>query len=341
MEPLGKHTIFATGGYSIPDYNNSFFLVSYVNRQLHPEFFLNIYRRNFGGQFYDNGFLLNINTGAEAGAVIPLDIFDRPFRYASLMLKLSVFNTEPSSVLELETNTLGMPEPVVGRQTNLMLSFTMSEKRNFAGSRIHPLQGWGVRARLTGSARVLYSDTRFIKPEITAYHIFPAPGRHRIFLYGRAIAILGDDFPQNFIGLSRFDDISIDLPFEGGTFFNPESERVRGYRAYTLGDRFVFSTLEYRTPFLPGLETTILGLISLDETTLALFGDAGFVWNSGTMDGNGYAYERQIGTGVELKNLLRFGPLQIVHSVGIAQPVDALFERDYDLYYRVRATVPF
>ena len=50
---------------------------------------------------------------------------------------------------------------------------------------------------------------------------------------------------------------------------------------------------------------------------------------------------KRAGAGVELKNVMSFGGLRILHSLGVAQPVKDFGDDEYELYYRVRAVVPF
>jgi hypothetical protein len=45
---------------------------------------------------------------------------------------------------------------------------------------------------------------------------------------------------------------------------------------------------------------------------------------------------------MEVKNQVGIGPFNFVHSLGIAQPAGKLFsDGDYDLYYQIKASVPF
>jgi outer membrane protein assembly factor BamA len=94
-------------------------------------------------------------------------------------------------------------------------------------------------------------------------------------------------------------------------------------------------------PVLPSLDTTILGgLLNLGESTLTFFADAGVVWD--VQIPSGRSTEKRLGTGMEIKNQVGIGPLKFVHSLGIAQPAGDLFsDRDYDLYYQIKASVPF
>jgi outer membrane protein assembly factor BamA len=94
-------------------------------------------------------------------------------------------------------------------------------------------------------------------------------------------------------------------------------------------------------PFFPSLQTSILsGFVRLEESSLAIFADGGVVWNVETPAS--VDTDKRLGAGIELKNRLGLGPFTFTHSLGIAQPHDKLFSRHtYDLYYRVKASVPF
>jgi outer membrane protein assembly factor BamA len=116
-----------------------------------------------------------------------------------------------------------------------------------------------------------------------------------------------------------------------------DTERVRGYRRYALGNRLLFGTLEYRIPLISSLRTNLLGVVSLGSVAGALFIDGGLVWTGAHYDD---AISR-VGVGAELKNALRLGPLGISHAVGFAQPSKELATESYEVYYRIRTTVPF
>ena len=75
--------------------------------------------------------------------------------------------------------------------------------------------------------------------------------------------------------------------------------------------------------------------------TFSLFSDAGVVWNP--VGGERVAKtEERWGAGVEIKNELRLFGVGISHAAGVAQPAQELFtDGEYDLYYRVRAVIPF
>jgi hypothetical protein len=166
-------------------------------------------------------------------------------------------------------------------------------------------------------------------------------GLQRFYVYGRYQQQWGAPLPQDFIGFSRYDNISLILPGEVPLELFSEAERVRGYRSFIAGNKVAFASLEYRIPFLPSLETTVLGIVDFGATSISLFTDAGFVWDAGFDEGT-LGREDRWGAGAELKNALNLFGINIAHSLGIAQPAQELFtDADYDLYYRVRASVPF
>jgi outer membrane protein assembly factor BamA len=160
-------------------------------------------------------------------------------------------------------------------------------------------------------------------------------------MHARFQAQWGNPLPQNFIGFSRYDNINLNLPGEVPFVLFNEAERVRGYREFVAGKQVAFGSLEYRIPFLPSLETRILGLVELGSTALALFTDAGAVWDARFTDGT-TGTETRWGAGAEIKNRITLASIGFTHALGIAQPAQELFtDADYDLYYRVRAVVPF
>ena len=161
-------------------------------------------------------------------------------------------------------------------------------------------------------------------------------GLHRLYLYGKAQALSGTSFNQDRPGFARFDDIQITAPLFGTIAFS-DADRVRGFREFAYGNQVLFGSAEYRIPFLPSLQTSILGFLSLGSTTISAFVDAGGVWN----DGDPVA--QRIGLGAEVKNAVTIGgAFKIMHAVGVAQAAPDFGSSDhYEIYYRVRTTIPF
>jgi WD40 repeat protein len=336
-EPLGKHLFALTGSLSIPTpRENSFVLASYINNQWVPSINLNAYSLLPSVQAYGDTFLADGLTGGDLSFDWPIDLGLKPYTATRFEVRARYLRIEPLNESDFQGASPMLPAPAEGRQADLRLSFVRKRLRPYADNLIHPLDGHGWRLEASGGARVLGGDTEFVRGEVSTFAVLPAFGLQRLYVYGRAAAILGDVFPQHRVGFSRFDDLQITAP-EVGLLSFVDADRVRGYRAFALGNRMAFGTVEYRMPVAPSLQTTVLGVVSLGATTLALFADGGMVWQDRLQ------LTRRLGVGAEVKNVLVLGgALQIAHAIGIGQPYDGLgTDRNYDLYYRLRAALPF
>jgi hypothetical protein len=337
-EPLGKHTINVGGSLSFTEPGTgSEAVATYVNRQLYPTIALTAFSASASARIYGNDLLVEDRTGGEVTVRWPLDWRVRPYVSTSVSARLRYADIEPLDPGDF-TSALGpLSPPRAGQQASLRLQFTRRKRPPYRHTLVHPLDGWGVRLRTTGAAEVLGGDSSFLRGDVAGYRLVPGIGEHRFFLYGRLQAQTGAAFPQDYIGLSRYD--AVELPLPGAVPLSlGDAERVRGYRSYVLGNRVAFGSIEYRMPLAPSLRTEILGLVSLGKTTLSAFVDGGLVWNDGNF-GDGV---RQAGTGLELKNALRLFGFRIGHALGVAQPTTALGTRDdVQLYYRVQTALPF
>lgn len=337
VEPLGKHLVSVAGVVSAPSPEESLLAATYVNNQFYPTLMLSLYRLPGSTRFYGNELLVEHYLGGELGAYWPLDWRARPFTRTTFGARLRYADVEPLNGDAFERLADDLPLPQGGRQADLQLSLARTKQRPYRDNIVHPLDGLGVRAQVTLSGRVLGAGTEFLRGDVAAYGVFPGLGLNRFFLYGRAQAQTGTALPQDVLGFSRRDDVQLAIPG-----FVPLSiggaERVRGYRQYALGNRVLFGSLEYRVPILDDLQTTVLGLLSLGATSLAAFADAGMVWTDAAFS----EADRRVGVGVELKNALEIGGFEIAHALGVAQQAAQVGTRDaYDVYYRVRAAVPF
>lgn len=333
LEPLGKHLFAFAGSVSIPSFQDeSIFQASYVNNTWYPTLQFSGYRFPGASRIYGNELLVENLFGGQVDVVWALDWFEKPYARSSFTGRLRYVDVDP-----FDTDALRLPVPEKGQEADLQVGWTYSRQRPYRYNIIHPLDGVGLRAQVTAATNVFGADTEYIRGDLSAYIILPGLGMHRLFLYGRAQAQAGTPLAQNILGFSRYDDIQLAIPG-----FLPvslgDAERVRGYRSYALGNRVLFGSVEYRMPFIPSLQTHILGLVSLGNTTLSAFMDAGAVWNDAAFD----AGIQRIGVGLELKNVVRIADLfSILHAVGIAQPASDFGDTDeYDLYYRIRASVP-
>ncbi|MEF8865326.1 MAG: hypothetical protein V5A20_06140 [Salinibacter sp.] len=336
-EPLGTHTLNAGGRLSFTEPGTkSEVVASYLNRQLDPTIELAVFSASSSARIYGRDLLVEDRTGGDLAARWPLDWRVRPYVSTTVSARLRYADLDPLD--RGDFTSLGpLSPPQAGQQASLRLQFTRRKRPPYRHALVHPVDGWGLRLRATGAAEVLGGDTSFLRGDVAGYHLLPSVGTHQLYLYGRLQAQTGSSFPQDYVGLSRYD--AIDLPLPGAVPLSlGDAERVRGHRQYVLGNRVAFGRVEYRMPLASSLRTEVLGLIGLGHTTLSAFVDGGMVW-SGRDVGGGV---RQMGTGLELKNALRLGGFKVGHALGLAQPTTALGTReDVRVYYRVQTALPF
>ncbi len=338
IEPLGKHLIGVAGGVSFgAPRERSFVLASYVNNVFYPTLSLNLFRFPELASYYGEDVLREDFIGGDVSLRWPLDWSDHPYVAERFSLRLRYAKVTPLNPEDFATLD-ELPRPEAGRQAELRLAFTRKKQRPYRDNVVHPLDGAGFRIKVKGAARLLGADTEFLRGDLMAFALVPTLGRQRLYVYGRAQAQTGRPLPQDYIGFRRTDGVQIDLPDIVPISFS-DTDRVRGYRRFVVGNRVLFGSAEYRVPLLPDLQTRLLGLVSLGSTALAAFADGGLVWTDGTFDDA----VRRLGVGVEVKNAVRLaGLLQVGHALGLAQPAaDLGTGARYEVYYRIRAAVPF
>lgn len=340
IEPLGKHVISGTGLVSFGDFDNSYGTLNYVNNQLRPVVIISAFRIPGEARFYSDRFLIEQLTGGDITVSWPLDISEKPFRDDRFNIRFRYAETDPFQSRKF-SDTFAAPAPIKAEKTELRLGWRTSLMKPGRNNAIHPLDGYGYKLLFTGAGKFAGSDVEYATLDASAFKVLPSIGNQRVYIYGRFQAQFGNPVPQDFIGLSRFEKIEVDLPNEISFIQSNQLDRVRGYREFVAGDRVAFASVEYRMPFLPSLQTRILNSIVLGGTSVALFGDAGVVWGARRID-DSLSTEERYGMGFELKNRMNFFGLEIGHAVGIAQKYDELFSGSkYDSYYRVKASVPF
>jgi hypothetical protein len=340
-EPLSKHMINLAASVSFTNpRDNSLLFLSYTNNQFRPSISLNFYHNSFTGRFYERDYLVTTNSGVFLMASLPRDWFDNQFISTRLYTRIRSEYTDATRFWEEGSSDQSLGTPDSGRQDDLRLGMRISKQKPYAHQMIHPLSGWGVEARISMATDAMGGETSYVRPDLTSYIILPGLGNQRFYLYGRAVAQWGEAFAQDYIGLSRYDDIQFGGTLAGLDFLYTDTERIRGYREYVTGNRLLFGSVEYRIPFADDLNTSLLGLISLGRTTLTAFADGGLVWSDDMSPGSEAV--RRAGAGLELKNVLNIAGINIVHSLGVARPTPQLSNNEHtEWYYRIRAVVPF
>ncbi len=345
IEPLGKHQIAFLAGISITrPADKSFLLASYTNNQFRPSLTLTAYRFPSPSSFYGSGILVEDLTGADVSAELPLDLLDRPYTTTAVAGRVRYAYAEPLALDrfdDLENTGLGLPE--AGTRFDVQLGAVYKFQRPYRWNVITPLDGTGLRGRVTVGVPALGGDT-FVRPDVLGYWVSPAIPGGRLFVQGRATAIFGQTLAQDYVGLARRDDIDVPVPFLGALTLD-DAERVRGYRSYAVGTRALFGSVEYRMPILFDLQTTILGIARFGPVAPTLFVDGGLVWTGQSLD----RAARRVGLGGELANVLTLGGFEIRHALGLATPAsnleglytDDVSVDDPEVYYRIQAAIPF
>jgi hypothetical protein len=343
FEPLGKHEILAFGSVSLRrPREETFAALIYRNNQLKPSLTFSLYRYPDPARWYGTSILVEDLAGIDVSASLPLDLFTLPFFGMRLDARARYAHAtpfDPEAFVDIETTTPLLP-PEAGYRAELRFGLTAKHQRPYRFNNIYPLDGTGLRVRTTIGLPVLGAETNFVRPDVQSYWVSPEMGIGRFYLYGRAQAQFGRTLAQDVIGLSRYDDIDLQLPMLEPVTLS-DTERVRGYRSYAIGDRMLFGTIEYRLPPVINLQTRILGFLNLGRVSPAMFVDLGMVWSGADVS----EAIRRTGVGLELKNRVSLGAFSFTHAVGAAQRWADLGERfdwdHIDLYYRIQAVLPF
>lgn len=341
VEPLGKHLLLAYGNVSATNpREDSRYVVQYINNQFAPTLLFMVYRGPARLYGYGDHLLLERFTGALFGIYRPLDFGRRAYTKSRLDFQIAYGRRDPIYDERVEELPDELRAPEEAAQVSFQVSMRLKNRPPYKHDVIHPLGGHGalIRFRMGAGTVPMEQIGDYVRLGLLAYKIFPGPGLSRFAWNGRMESQHGKALAQDFIGFSRVDDVSFLPPFSGSTFFLGESERVRGYRRFVIGQHMAFSTLEYRIPVMPDLDTRLLGVVRLGRTTLSGFVDAGVVWHNRLFASD---LTHQMGAGLEVKNLVRLGGFDLLHAVGAARPAGHLFRATTDYYYRVRAIFPF
>ena len=338
-DPLGKHTISAGGFASFTNFaNDSYGVISYINRQLYPTISFTGFQLPGAFTFYGSEYLVERQRGAEVGVYWPLNL-SQSYAGSGFFGAFGYTHANPLNENDF-TNIVNLPQPQTYDQTQWSLGWQYKKQRPYRWNIINPLDGFGVKTQVMGATDIFGTEVSYTTADLSAFTVLPGLGTQRFYLYGRAQAQFGDPLPQQRIGFTKYDNIAPAVATQQQPYIFNLSDRVRGYRSFIMGEQVLFGTLEYRSPFLPGLATKILGLVELGRTDLALFADAGWVGN--VQFSSPDAPDTRLGTGLEVKNVLSLFGVEILQSVGWGFPYDKLFDLDeVDLYYRVRASVAF
>jgi Tol biopolymer transport system component len=335
-EPLGIHEFI--GAVSVAPASiekNSYAALSYLNRSFHATVGADAFHNMYDSRVYSDDLLISQQSGFRVSASLPLDVIEHPFTSSGLRFSSGWIRSKPNAdtyELPLQDN---LAAPVLGTVVETNAQLTVRRFKPYAGSFLHPLDGMGAQLGLTS----VHGDASYTQADAQAFALIPALGPARLYVFGRYSQRFGTGLPQDILGFNRYDDPELgDLGIIA--FGNPNTERVRGYRGYVSGESLLFGTAEWRMPLVPDLQTSVLGLVELGRTTMAVFADGGIV--GGVTNLPGVSTERRVGAGVELKNELRVFGLSLSQSLGAARPADKLKDDAFtDIYWRIKGSIAF
>lgn len=341
-DPMGKHQFSLLGNLSLTKVDNTYGLFSYRNNVNAFSWNIDAYRFPGAFQFYNDNTLLSILSGFSAGFSKPLDWPYKPYTQSLFRFTVRSFLWEPSTGSIYSNGTdLNFSERW---QNDVSASWLYKYSLPYVHNDVHPLKSYGVSVTLKAGIHAENSwfgdySNDFAIMDFRWFDVRPVIWETTLFTSFRAQVQFRDPLPFEAVQLARYDNFSLPI-FEGMplALWNLQ-DRVRGYRTFILADQVFFNTIEYRVPVLPTLATTVLGIISFEKTTAALFSDIAFA-NKVTLGSNN-SQLWQWGLGAEIKNKLIFLGLPIIQSAGVAQPYNKLFGNAYDIHYRIQATIPF
>jgi hypothetical protein len=335
-EPLGKHLFTLIGGVSPTDFaGSSGGLLLYQNKTLPPILTFAALYSPIGGGVYGTDVFEERVAYVQLDAFRPVDAWSSSYRSAGVGLQAAVDYNDVLDADQLAPDPR-VPGPVgSGTRASVRADLRSRFLLPYRYNDVHPLHATGTLARLTLGTSLRGTSAQWLDADARGYTVLPALGSHRLYVYGRAQAVLGDTYAQDAPGLSRFPASTIAVPAFGQLGIT-DQEHARGYRTFATGDRLLFGSAEYRLLLAPSLRTVVLGAVSLGATSLALFTDAGAVW--GTPQGRA----TQWSAGAEVKNAIRIGGFSFVHALGVGQPAERLFgPDDAQVYYRIGGALPF
>ncbi|NNE36461.1 MAG: BamA/TamA family outer membrane protein [Rhodothermales bacterium] len=337
-EPLAKHMGYAGLGIDGRDpLRESGLLFGYINNTLRPSIETEIKHLPDSPRPYGKEYLLERLSEITVNSIWRLNS-DRPFLSRAVSVKVGFIHVDPRDFDNLSAIDEGLPVPETGQQFSLRIAYARKHLRPWVDNLVHPLDGFGLRGRITAAAQGFNHDQKYLRLDVSSFRVFPSLWRQRLFVYGRAQAQFGESLAQDFLGLSRYDVFQVSAPTYI-SFQSSNSERVRGFRDFVLGKAILFGSIEYRIPLTRSLDTELLGLVGFGSTSASFFADGAIVSPSTSFD----IVERRLGLGFELKNAITLGGIvTFMHAVGVAQPAaDFGTERNWEIYYRIRKTLPF
>jgi outer membrane protein assembly factor BamA len=340
QEPMRTHKFNISGLFSLDHpISKSYFFTKYTNNSFRPRLELHFNHFTSGALIIGRSRKVQMTNVVAASSLWKLSGLSQDFSdwYVGLQLRYMRFKYFSDERLHqkyprfLYTNH-------AAHQTDLKAAVIWHNMKPSKNTFINPFSGAGVRLSVTGSDKILGSDTKYLRLNLGGYKILPGFGRNRIYLRLNGVMDLGAPAGRDYLNFASGGNFALTGPNFLGSV-NPDINRfVRGYHKNILGDKFLFGRLEYRIPFEFNTTEKLFGVIPPARTVFTFFSDAGMMGNARVAP-NRTATKRRWSAGFEIKRVLAAGGFQLAYEVGIGQPLTKAFGPH--LYIRAQMAVPF
>ncbi|HYW36404.1 MAG TPA: hypothetical protein VE868_13430 [Balneolaceae bacterium] len=340
-EPMRTSRFNFYGGIAVSDFaHKSYFYSDYVNNSLKPRIELNY------NHFSSGTFIIGKTRKVKVADIVAARSLwkltglshDHHNWYFGLQLRYMGFDY-------LSTKALHKGHPHIfytnrkPHQTDLKADLIWRNLEPNRNLLINPGVGEGARLAVSGSDKILGSDTKYARFNLDGYKIFPAFGHDHIYLYANGVMDFGAPTGRDYLDFSDGGDFEL----AGADFMGPVDPGVkrfvRGYTTRLLGDKFVFGRLEYRIPFEFDTTKKLFGLIPPARTCFTFFADGGIMGNARISQTKTTTRSRY-SAGFEIKRVFSIGnSFRFTYELGIGQPLTKSFGPHP--FARAQMAVPF
>ncbi|RMF10196.1 MAG: hypothetical protein D6762_02080 [Candidatus Neomarinimicrobiota bacterium] len=352
-DAMGRHILEGVGGADVTGKTRPWAILSYLNQASYlPWSFTYTSNSQFTFRYYDrsrSGLIEQVD-GLDLAAYW---VFNRGESLSSqhwLRLKSGWYRRRVVTVSDSIDAATGeyiprrpaqyhdLPVPIGGTLGLTTLSYQWLDRRPSLRNQYLPTQGGGLLTSVDVADRSYYGDFTFTRWNLDAFVNVPVGDGPALYARIVAKAMSGTPAPQDSLALTR--DPNLYFPYGAGdlgVLFLPENYNPRGWNGVRLGDRLVFSSLEFRAPLVQTLPINLLGL-TLGSCTGALVMEVANAWTHG---GTPPAWVTT--AGYEVKIGLQAGNTPIVFvALGQAQELDGWNRGDPPRFYARLALInPF
>jgi len=334
-DAMNKNLFGVVGLINDQNIDNSGFMLQYLTANYGPLMMLTASRNSYllGGasfRIYDDKNIFQYQNGLEFNLEFPMNFSESLSSNHTIGLGVSFFDHVMGSKLTAkgdvefipEDSFKNLPYPDSGKEGLVSLYYYWKNLRPHTWNMNTPLQGYGLNLKFEYADTSIFGDFGYSRLAFDSFINIPVklgPLKSAVYFRAKSIKHSGKPPAQDYIGLTNDQPIYIN-GIGNPTELIPENHNPRGWSGYVVGDQLVFSTLEYRIPFIP------------KRASINLVSDYANVWK------NNSQLTEVITFGYELR--FSFGPISI--SAGDAQTDDDWKNNKTPIrYYRLALINPF